>query len=549
MMKRLWIVMAVSAVLLSGCSASDETNGATAAAGTSQRPVIGAEVAVSGGTVHGQVAEDGLKSWHGIPFAAPPVGELRWAPPAPVIPWQGVRDATAAGPACMQPQGQGGSFYGSSGFEMDEDCLFLNVWTRAEHAGDQLPVMVWVHGGGLVTGSGSNYGGELLTSKGVVLVTINYRLGRFGFLAHPELTGESARGVSGNQGLRDQLAALHWVQDNIEAFGGDPGQVTIFGESAGSLSMSLLQASPLAKDLIHGVIGQSGGAFQPMWFRATETAYAPSAEAAGEEFVAALAGDGEAGDLAAARAVPQEQVLEVFQSNPQFGNYDSLAIVDGEVIPDEVATIFAEGRQLDVPVLIGSNADEGTTFLEFFTPQFGPGKAGFDGYAAVTLPEVVDAVPAVYPASDDLQAEAAWANMFSDVLFAYPMRVWARSMEAVESNAYLYFFTWAPPVENSEKYGAFHAGELGYIFGDLTLFGAKPQAEDEALSELMSSIWAQFAKTGNPNGSGLPAWQAYSADLENYMELGVNIGMHANLRMAQMNLVESAWQLRRGAQQ
>ncbi len=430
---------------------------------------------------------------------------------------------------------------------MDEDCLTLNVWSRADTASQNLPVMVWVHGGALVTGSGSEYTGELLTAKGVVLVTINYRLGRFGFHAHPELSQENTSGVSGNQGLRDQIFALEWVQKNIAKFGGDPNNVTIFGESAGSLSMSLLQASPLAKGLFHRVIGQSGGAFQPMWYRDRETTYSGSAEALGLEFGQALAGAEGDASLAGQRERSQEQVLEVFTKNPSFSNYDSLAIVDGEVIPDEVSSIFAAGQQADVPVMIGSNADEGTTFLEFFTPLFGEGADGFRAYAAATLPEVADQVDQHYSFAGDAEAEAVWADMFSDVLFAHPMRTWARSMENVESDAYLYWFTWAPPVENSEKYGAFHAGEIGYVFGDLELFGAKPVEADGELSELMASIWTQFAKTGNPNGPGLPQWPEYSADTEAYMELGVATGSKAELRIGKMDLIERAWEKRRAA--
>ena len=239
----------------------------------------------------------------------------------------------------MQPENLGGSFYGQSGFAMDEDCLTLNVWTRAAHVGDALPVMVWIHGGALVTGQGSGYPGELLTPKGVVLVTVNYRLGRFGFLAHAALTEESAAGVSGNQGLRDQIAALEWVRDNVAQFGGDPGNVTIFGESAGSLSVSLLQASPLAAGLFHRVIGESGGAFGSMQRRAQATGYIGSAEAVGAKFATALAGEDGDTSLAGLRQLSVAHVLDVTNTDPEFSSYDTLAIVDGEVIPEEVATV------------------------------------------------------------------------------------------------------------------------------------------------------------------------------------------------------------------
>ena len=529
-------------LLLAACG-TEETN----VTNTEPQPVpIAAEVAVTGGVVRGTVAEDGLKQYHGIPYAAAPTGERRWSPPQPVEPWTAPRDASQPGPACMQPQGVGGALYGQSGFAMDEDCLTLNVWTRAAHVGDDLPVMVWIHGGGLTTGSGSTYPGELLTAKGVVLITINYRLGRFGFFAHPALSEEN-NGFSGNQGLRDQVAALHWVRDNIAAFGGDAGNVTIFGESAGSQSVSLLHASPLARGLFHRVIGQSGGAFRPMWRRAEATSYAASSESLGEEFALALAGEDGDASLSNLRTMPQEHVLAVFQANPQASQTQSLSIVDGEVIPEEVAAIFAAGEQADVPVLIGSNADEGTAFLEFFKPVFGEGAAGFNGYLQAALPEAVGQTAEAYPANDDQEAEQAWADLFADVLFTYPMRVWARGMENVASDAYLYWFTWWPPLENKEQLRAFHAAEIGYVFGDLELFGAKPTDEDRALSDLMASIWVQFAKTGNPNGPGLPEWPAYTRANEAYMELGKDTGAKTHLRMAQMELVERAWAVRRAA--
>jgi len=252
----LLVIALTSALIITACSAPEQS--ATSAPTGSDRAVasdtpaeaatpLGAMVAVTGGSVEGLVSgSDDLKQYHGIPYAAPPLGSLRWAPPAPVVPWTGVRDATRPGMACTQPVGTGERFYDARpDFAQGEDCLTLNVWTRAENASARLPVMVWVHGGALMNGAGAAYDGTRLTGKGVVLVTINYRLGPFGFFAHPELSAEHPAGVSGNQGLRDQLAALRWVQDNIVRFGGDPDNVTIFGESAGSLSMSLLQATPL----------------------------------------------------------------------------------------------------------------------------------------------------------------------------------------------------------------------------------------------------------------------------------------------------------------
>ncbi|MCY3812764.1 MAG: carboxylesterase family protein [Gammaproteobacteria bacterium] len=496
---------------------------------------VGAEVPVTGGTIRGLIGADGLKQYHGVPYAAPPVGDRRWAPPAPVEPWQDVRDATAPGPGCVQQGDQGGFYDAATAVAaMDEDCLLLNVWTRAEHVDEAAPVMVWIHGGGLTVGSGDAYPGELLTSKGVVLVTINYRLGPFGFLALPELGAESESGASGNQGIRDQIAALEWVRDNVGNFGGDPGNVTIFGESAGSMSVSFLQASPLARGLFHRVIGQSGGAFGPM-------TVADAAETAGAEFAAALAGDA---SLSALRTLPADHVLATFLSNPAFSQ--ALGIVDGEVIPDELSAIFARGEQADVPVMIGSNADEGTALFSYLGPAFGDGLAGFEAYVAATLGEVADDVRAHYPATDDAQAMESWMDLMGDAMFTWPMRAWARAMQTVPSETWLYWFTKEPPIAESDRYGAFHAAEIGYVFGNVDLFGAVPADADHALSDLMATVWTQFARTGNPNGEGLPEWPAYTPESEAYMEFGADTGARSGgLRAAKMELFERAWALQR----
>ncbi|MCY4060697.1 MAG: carboxylesterase family protein [Gammaproteobacteria bacterium] len=531
----------VALALASGCGPADE-------AGPPEPPTpaaIGAEVAVTGGVVRGIVGEDGLKQYHGIPYAVPPIGELRWAPPGPVEPWPGVRNADSPGPGCFQQGAQGGFYDAATAVaSMDEDCLSLNVWTRASQVDEGLPVMVWIHGGGLTVGSGDAYPGELLTSKGVVLVTINYRLGPFGFLALPELTAESESGVSGNQGFRDQIASLEWVQGNIASFGGDPNNVTIFGESAGSMSVSLLQASPLAKGLFHRVIGQSGSALGPMAFRARSTPYANAGETIGTDFAQALAGDGGDTSLHALRAIPADRILDTFLTNPGFGS--ALAIVDGEVLPDEIGVIFTAGEQADVPVLIGSNADEGSALFSYIGPAFGEGAAGRAAYIQATLAEVADDIDEHYPAGDDdAQATESWLALYTDASFTYPMRAWAKGMATVPSDAYLYWFTWAPPIPERERYGAFHASEIGYVFGNLGLFDAVPAVDDRALSELMATMWTNFARTGVPDGEGLPAWPAYTSENEVYMEFGVDRGAKSGLRTAKMELFERAWALRR----
>ncbi len=529
--------LAALALAAAGCGPSENAEPRTPAA-------IGTEVAVTGGSVRGVAGDDGLKQYHRIPFAAPPVGERRWAPPADVEPWAGVRDAAAPGPACVQQGAQGGFYDAATAVEsMDEDCLTLSVWTRAQHVGEGRPVMMWIHGGGLTVGTGDAYPGELLTAKGVVLVTINYRLGPFGFLALPELTAESASGASGNQGLRDQIAALQWVRDNVASFGGDPDNVTIFGESAGSMSVSLLQASPLARGLFHRVIGQSGGSFGPMTFRDQPSPNGASAEAFGADFAAALAGEGGETSIEALRALSAEHVLATYLANP--ADFGALAIVDGEVLEDEVAAVFEAGEQADVPVLIGSNADEGTALLPYTGAVFGEGTAGFEAYVQASFAEVQDEIAQHYPAGDDEQATASWMDLYGDALFTYPMRAWARAMATVPSDAYLYWFTWAPPIAERERYGAFHAAEIGYVFGNLDLFDASPAEADRALSDQMATIWTQFARTGNPNGEGLPEWPAYTEDNEAYMEFGEDLSAKSGLRLAKMELIERAWERRR----
>ena len=506
--------------------------------------MIGTEVAVAGGKVRGVADQDGLKQYHGIPYAAPPVGDRRWSPPAMVESWTGVRDATSPGPGCVQQGAQGGFYDTATAVAtMDEDCLTLNVWTRAEQPDDALPVMVWIHGGGLTVGSGDAYPGEVLTAKGVVLVTINYRLGPFGFLALPELSAETASGASGNQGIRDQIAALEWVRDHIAQFGGDPGNVTIFGESAGSMSVSLLQASPVARGLFHRAIGQSGGTFGVMAQRDRTTPYTEAAESVGAKFAAALAGDGGDASLAALRALPADHVLATFLSDPAFSS--ALAIVDGEVIPRDVATIFAAGEQADVPVLIGSNADEGTALFSYLAPAFGEGVAGFEAFLAATLGEASEGAREHYPAGDDAEATASWMAMYSDAYFAYSMRAWARTMQTVPSDAWLYWFTQVPPIPERERYGAFHAAEIGYVFGNVDLFDAVPTDADRALSELMATVWTEFARTGNPNAEGLPEWPAYTRENEAYMEFGADTGAKSGLRLEKMDIFERAEALRR----
>ena len=513
---------------------------------------IGADVAVTGGVVRGVVGEPeqpALRQYHGIPYAAPPVGERRWAPPGPVVPWNGVLDASAPGPVCIQRTHSGVAFYdppaGATLPPQSEDCLTLNVWTEARHVEERRPVMVWIHGGGLQAGAGAMHSGRLLAEAGAVVVTINYRLGRFGFLAHPELSAASPAGVSGNQGYRDQIQALGWVRANIAAFGGDPGNVTIFGESAGAYSVSVLQASPLARGLFHRAIGQSGGAFHPMAHRTSAKTYIPSSESVGLEFAAALLAGQEDASLAAMRRTPAARILEVAESSPLFNTFEYLSTVDGEVLPDDVGTIFAAGRQADVPVLVGSNADEGTALLAHFIRFMGTGVAGFETFVRAMLPEAEDRIADVYPADTDDRAMRAWADLFTDLTFTYPQRAWARGMERLPSDAYLYWFTWPPPIPQRETYGSFHGAFQMYLFGNLDAYDAVPADADRRMAAVLARTWVRFARTGNPNGGQLPAWPAHVRSNEAYLEFGKAIRPGRDLRMRQLELIERAWADRR----
>lgn len=518
--------------------------------GSPESPEVGLEMAVTGGLIRGVVeeeSENGVKQYHGIPYAAPPVGDLRWAPPAPVIPWEGVRDASEPGPICIQRAGAGLAFYEPPRPkpEQSEDCLTLNVWTKATRSDEGRPVMVWIHGGGLTGGWGARSAGALYAEKGAVLVSINYRLGQFGFLAHPELSAENPKGVSGNQGLRDQVQALEWVRADIKKFGGDPNNVTIFGESAGGISVAVMQASPMARGLFHRAIGQSTPAFHPMQHRTRDQSFTPSGESIGLQFGAALVGEQADQSLAALRNVPAKKVLEVAESSRAFSDYRFLFTVDGEVLVEDIGATFADGRQADVPVMVGCTNKEGAvTMMGFMRADL----QGLKAFSVANLPEVSDEVPKYYPATTDEEAMSSLLALFTDVNFTYAARVWARSMDGLQSDAYLYWFTWPPTLTDGKSYGAFHGASQIYVHGDFDLFGElAPTDVDVEFSHLIAETWVRFARTGNPNGGSLPEWPAFTPENEAYMDLGPRPRIGHQLRMPQMALVEKAWAERRAA--
>ena len=491
-------------------------------------------IRVDGGFITGTTAE-GVRSFKGIPYAAPPVGARRWKPPQPVIPWEGVRQSTEFGPQCPQAPYPPGSIYVMPPQPQSEDCLCLNVWTAAK-PGSRLPVMVWIHGGALTRGASSlvAYDGTALAKRGVVLVTVNYRLGPLGYLAHPELTAESPHHSSGNYGALDQIAALKWVQRNIAAFGGDPDRVTIFGESAGAWSVNLLVASPLARGLFHRAIAESGGIFNPALELKRARNGLPSAEAVGEAFATAAG----AGSIEELRALPAERIVELFFTDPEGGKFRTEANVDGWVLPDQVRQIFEQGQQNDVPVLLGSNANEMTTLVP---PQAIPRTLEeYRQRIQRQYGEFSDEFETVYPFQSTEEIADSYLGSLRDQTFTLQMRTWARLTATGHSRAYLYFFSHVPPFARVNRLGAYHAAEIIYVFDNLYLVDREFEATDYNLADLMASYWVNFATTGNPNDRGLPKWRSYNRFTEPYLELGETVEQGRHLLKPQLDFQEKA---------
>lgn len=487
-------------------------------------------------------SSSGVHVYRGIPFAAPPVGDLRWKAPQPPAAWQGVRQASEFSNACWQtPYPPAAAIYQAKLPPLNEDCLYLNIWTAAKSAKDRLPVMVWIHGGGFTRGFAgtSSYNGEVLARKGAVIVTMNYRLGVFGFFAHPELSAESGHHASGNYALLDQIAALQWVQKNIAAFGGDPGRVTIFGESAGSWAVNALMASPLAKGLFQRAIGESGGSFSPMKTLA-------DAEKEGEKLAASLisasttGAKDEAGQSASAkeilktlRARPAEELLKASDAETV------RPMVDGWVLPQDIATIFSQGKQNDVPLIVGYNADEGTTLA----PQAANLKATmFMGGVYQRYGAKADALLKIYPASSDEQAVSSFYSAYRDQAFGWEMRAWARqATKTGHQPAYMYYFSRRAPGPQSAKLRAFHALEIAYVFG--TFVWPFPWDEtDKKLSDAITSYWVNFAGTGNPNGGRLTKWPAYNAKDDQALEFGDQISVRSEVNKAGLDFFDGYYQ-------
>jgi len=458
------------------------------------------QVRVTQGVLEGiDAARPGVRAFLGIPYAAPPVADKRWAPPEPAAAWNGVRDASRFGDRCIQTRPFPDMLFQSAA--ESEDCLTLSVWTPAK-AGERVPVMVWIHGGGFFSGAGDEqrHDGSALASKGVVLVTINYRLGVLGFLAHPELTAESPRHASGNYGLMDQIAALRWVRDNIAAFGGDPDNVTIFGESAGSFAVSALMASPPAGGLFHRAIGQSGAFFGSAGLSVLPLA---AAEARGTDLAAAVG----AASLADLRAIPPAELIAAQgEALVRFA-----PIVDGVVLPEDPWDVFRQGRQHAVPLLAGWNS------AEIKLPP--TTVAAFEARLQATYPDDLAAARAVYPARDDREARASAIALASDNFTAYSTWKWLELHTATGGvPVFRYLFDQPMPTEAGppadDDPGAAHAMDIEYVFETLDSRHLAWRDEDRRVADLTATWWTNFAKRGDPNGAGLPQWPAWRADGE-----------------------------------
>jgi len=463
-------------------------------------------VVTDGGKIQGSLSRDGqVRAFLGIPYAAPPVGPLRWKPPQPAAKWSGIRSATSFGSRCMQTHLYTDMVFRDSG--PSEDCLTLNVWTPAGKDSAPLPVMVWIYGGGFVTGGTSEprQDGEHLAHKGVIVVSMNYRLGIFGFFALPGLAAESPNHAAGNYGLMDQRAAIDWVRRNIAAFGGDPAKVTIFGESAGSISVSAQMASPLSKGLFARAIGESGGALTGpgltfLTLPVSEKRCQEFAESALKNSSLEYLRSVSAADLLkAASTVPHSE--DIFWPN-----------VDGEFLPESVAAIYAAGDQAHVPLLAGWNKDEGDL------DDIGqPGKPTPESLRAMAIsrfgvkaPEFLEA----YSASNDAEALRAAEDFAGDAFIAYSTWEWLEAqVKTGNAPVYRYHFDLGSPGDplHPAAIGAFHSDDIEYVFGTLnSRRGATWRPEDYKLSELMQTYWTNFAKTGDPNGANLPAWPTYN---------------------------------------
>jgi para-nitrobenzyl esterase len=479
-------------------------------------------VRTNAGLVSGIAGRDpAINLFEGIPYAEPPVGKLRWTAPSPARGWQEVLKADHFGDACSQE-------FPAGNFPKSEDCLYLNVWTPATTGRAGLPVMVWIHGGGFRVGSAREalYDGEELAKEGVVVVTLNYRLGVLGFLAHPELTKESAQHASGNYGLFDQLAALEWVHNNIAAFGGDPNKVTIFGQSAGAASVNSLVASPLSKGLFRAAISESGGLGRGLG--RNDMPSLKESEEAGVTFAASVG----ARTLADLRAMPAEKLVKAPVA--------SGTNVDGWFLPESLSLIFEQGKQNKVSMLIGSNSDEAQHMIRSALPadkyvEQAHKRHGRDAEEFLKL----------YPGDSDRSAAISQQRQIADSASLNAQRV-AGMVARTGSKTFVYYFSYldtggynSEPPTVGLVLGADHGAELPYVFGLLNHWSKPVPDSDRKLQDILMSYWTNFAKALNPNDAGLPIWKALDESQDAVMILDRNVGMQRHPRALQVGFLQA----------
>ena len=507
----------------------------------------GPEVKTTLGMVRG-ITESDVSIFRGIPYAAPPVGANRWRPPQPAVKWSGVRDATKVCADCPQRVWPGSTAIQS------EDCLFLNVWTPANTtAKSKLPVMVWIHGGAFVAGSGSEPGsaGNAFAKQGVILTTINYRLGRLGHFAHPALSKEHPEDFKGSYAYMDQVAALQWIQKNIAAFGGDPNNVTIFGFSAGGVSIHSLLTIPAAKGLFHKAIGHSSGGRdgvltgRPINKENADPLYPVSAETIGINFARKHKIEGTDADaLAKLRALSVEEIIDGGQENDSSGNrIYSGPILDGKFVVETAERAYQAGRHANVPLMIGNCSGEiGGAFISASTSkeelfkQFGEleaeTKAAFDPEGAKEFAEVQ-------------------TKFNTDWVWGEPARMTARTLAAKRQPTYIFQFGYVPlALRERVRYGAGHGSDISFVFNTLhARWGAPPEASaaEKELARIMNTYWANFAKTGNPNGKGVPPWPLYDAQKEEILDIDLDGKPAAkpDPRKARFNVIEKVFKQKR----
>jgi para-nitrobenzyl esterase len=495
---------------------------------TDNNPAV---VTIDGGQISGLLNnERTVIIYKGVPYAAPPVGALRWKAPQPVQAWTGTRKCDSFGASPIQGKPVPFMMYTAEFLipadPISEDCLYLNVWTKAGSTAKK-PVIVWIHGGAFISGSGSCpiYDGEEMAKKGVVFVTINYRLGVFGFLAHPDLTKESPTHSSGNYAFLDQIAALQWVKKNIAQFGGDPNLVTIAGQSAGSFSVNALAASPVAKGLFQRVIAESGGMFN----KDGRTLRLDSAEQTGKRIMEKV----NATSLDDMRNKPADELLKAA------GMGMMGPVIDGYVLPVPVYDIYNDARQNDVPVLTGWNRDEGFPQGSSLSPE------NYKTNAVRQYKDLADEFLKAYPGNTADEIKRSQLEWSRNNFFAWHAYTWAKlETKKGKNKVFLYEFSRVPP--QNEQYGAFHSAEISYALHTLHMWNRPWTADDRRLENIMSSYWVNFATSGDPNGAGLPVWKAFDIHSASLIQLNEKeIGMKPVPSLAAFDFIDKYQELNR----